>query len=590
VSRTPPDPRDTVHVKGYLAALIRCADPAIIARAHKIFGGGRLSAIPQLREILDELDALAKERLPIGESELLLLATRLAARDPGRGDAEDWLKVLQDLMKLPSQPSWIGWMEAKHLEAVIVHELRRVKESGLTDMKPGSMGRLLERLTADVQMVRLGSPEETDEPMIVRLSDVAPEEVKWLWPPYIAIGKLTFLEGDPDLGKTWFSLYVAAIVSRGWPLPDSAGFPGPSGQPGDVVYLSAEDGAADTLRPRLDAIGADVSRIHVLPGILKTNRVTGKKELVTITLSDLPVLEAALSKIRPVLLVVDPIQAYMGSKVDMWRPNQVRPVLAGLASLIERYQSASLCIRHLTKDAKTKALYRGLGSIDFAAAARSILIVGLDPQRPDRRVVAHLKSNLAPKGSSFSYELREGQFLWTGPSKLTASSLCKSEPTGEQQGALEEAVCFLTDALAAGPKPVEQVRAEAKKAGITPATLRRARIAVGVGSRRISIPGGKPGEGEWHWFLREVHPPEESPPYPDEHLENASQTLDPKEDPERIQDDQMSTLIDSENDQGDHLSTLNEQGNLFEEQGVTTRIQDDHRSVPGGSDDDSEFI
>ena len=229
------------------------------------------------------------------------------------------------------------------------------------------------------------------KPLIVRLGEVEPEKVAWLWEPYIPLGKLTILEGDPGIGKTWLSLKIAAIISRGDTFPGAEGIPRMQREPANVVYLSAEDGLADTLRPRLDKAGADANRIYALTGWEEVDPETGRRKNGSISLAALDVIETALMQIKPNLVVVDPIQAYLGAGVDMHRANEVRPVLAGLAALAEKHKFAALCIRHLGKSGQDRVIYRGLGSIDFAAAARSILLVGQHPDDERRRVLAQQK-------------------------------------------------------------------------------------------------------------------------------------------------------------------------------------------------------
>ena len=212
-------------------------------------------------------------------------------------------------------------------------------------------------------------------PQVITLATVQPEPVSWLWEPYIPRRKLTLVEGDPGMGKTWLMLQIAASVSQGYGLPGQDGKPQvkqDQGQP--VLYLSAEDGLADTLRPRLDAAGADCTKIHALTGW----RAQDGEAVTTgsITLADLPVIQTAMADYRPALVIIDPLQAYLGAKTDMYRANEVRPILAALVLLAEQYNCAIVCVRHLSKAPYSRAIYRGLGSIDFTAAARSVLLVG----------------------------------------------------------------------------------------------------------------------------------------------------------------------------------------------------------------------
>ncbi len=342
---------------------------------------------------------------------------------------------------------------------------------------------------------------------IICLGDVEPTEVSWLWYPYLPKGKLTLLEGDPSVGKTWLALQLAATISQGWPFPELDGVPRVSGEPATVLYLSAEDGLADTLRPRLDKLGADVSRVFVLTGC-----VNQKGELDGITLQDIDVLEQALKRVRPALLVVDPLQGYLGAKVDMHRANEVRPVLSALSALAERFDCAALCIRHLSKSPQGRALYRGMGSIDFAAAARSILMAGQDPDNPDRRAIVHIKSSLEQAGPSIGYELKEGCFMWTGLSDMTAATLLKPERGEEEKDALTEAAEFIKDILSNGPLPAKVVKNEAKAAGISSIALRRAKDPNGLVSVRVFKEKTK--DGQWLWEL------ENSLRENNEHLQN----------------------------------------------------------------------
>ncbi len=347
--------------------------------------------------------------------------------------------------------------------------------------------RLSDILTDQEQAELLAESEQgrdpetvTPIPVLVRLADVAPVEVDWLWKPYIPGGKLTILEGDPGLGKTWLALALAAIVTRGWPFPGQDGIPEQAREPANVLYLSAEDGLADTLRPRLDKAGADVSRVFVLTG-----QQNGGEMPEAVTLADVGVLRSALVAVKPALLIIDPLQAYLGAGVDMHRANEVRPVLAKLAGLAEEFNCAVLCIRHLGKGQQDRAIYRGLGSIDFAAAARSILLVGQDPENPQARAVVHIKSSLAAAGPSLGYTIGPDGFQWTGVSELTAAEILKPEQATEEKSALEEAEAFLLDLLAAGPVDSKTVFKEARRLGIAERTLKRAKAKAGIKSQKI---------------------------------------------------------------------------------------------------------
>jgi putative DNA primase/helicase len=317
---------------------------------------------------------------------------------------------------------------------------------------------------------------------IVRMADVQPETVRWLWHPYIALGKLTILEGDPGLGKSWLTCALAAGVSRGY-LPGVEPF-----KPGRVLMLSAEDGLGDTLRPRLDSVRADVSRVYALAGA------------VTFDAAGLLQLEAAIIEYGPKLVVVDPLFAFTGGKVDIHRANECRAISAPLAAIAERHSCAIVAVRHLGKSrGGGHALNAGIGSIDFAAAARSVLLVGQDPDEPSKRAIVQIKNNLAPHGEAVGYKLEDGQFYWTGTSDLTAGRILAAATDEEERGSIGEAVDFLRVALSDGGRDAKAIEAEAKQAGVNPATLRRAKMKLNVRSHKVGMPGTH--YQKWVWEL-----------------------------------------------------------------------------------------
>ncbi|MCW8140606.1 MAG: AAA family ATPase, partial [Planctomycetota bacterium] len=348
-------------------------------------------------------------------------------------------------------------------------------------------------------------------PVLVRAADVDPVDVRFLWRPYLPLGKLTLLEGDPSAGKTWLALSLATAVSLGAPFPAVEGLPRDVRPPADVIYLTAEDGIDDTLRPRLDRMGADVRRVHFLMG-WKRGMVGGQ-----ITLQDLDVLGAALRQVRPALVVVDPVQAFLGAEVDMHRANEVRPVLTGLVKLAEEHACAVVAIRHLSKAPATKAMFRGLGSIDFTAAARSVLLAGKDPGSGDR-AMCHVKASVAREGPAQGYTITDEEGCsWTGASHLTAQDLVAAEkPSRERGGSVDDAVAFLADALAAGPRPAAEVERDADGAGVSTATLKRAKGQLRVESYRSNARGQGRGRGAWMWALPGAQDPDAAS-YDDEH-------------------------------------------------------------------------
>jgi hypothetical protein len=322
------------------------------------------------------------------------------------------------------------------------------------------------------------------EPNLVCLASVLPEPVEWLIWPYLPLRKLTVCEGDPGEGKTYAALAMCASITCGR-VPIS----GENGHaPANVLYLTAEDDPRDTLRPRFDSLGGDPQHFHVLRDT--KCGCDGKQEYGPLWLTDIAMIERALELTRPVLVVVDPLQGFLGAEVDFHRANEVRPVLANLARLAERFDCAFIIVRHLSKGAQSRALYRGLGSVDIVAAARSVLLAGHVPHDPTQRALVHLKSSCAPLGPAVGYRLDEKGFAWTGVSQLSAGDLLAPEEMGSKS-ALDEAKEFIRTTLSGGSKPTRMVEQSAKQQDISLITLRRAAKLLGVRRR----PSGF--KGEW---------------------------------------------------------------------------------------------
>jgi AAA domain-containing protein/DNA primase RepB-like protein len=344
---------------------------------------------------------------------------------------------------------------------------------------------LPERLdTLEPESSAKGETSDKGAPLrLVCMADVQPESVSWLWHPYIALGKLTFLEGDPGLGKSWITCAIAASITTGRGLPNAEPF-----EPRNVLMLSAEDGLADTLRPRLDAVGADVSRVFALDEPLTFDQI------------GLLRLEAAIIENKADFVTIDPFFAYTGGKVDIHRANECRAISAPLAAIAERQGCALLAVRHLGKSRGSgHALNAGIGSIDFVAAARSVLLAGIDPDEPSRRAIVQTKNNLAPHGEAIGYMLEGGQFYWTGASDLTAGRILSAVSDEEERGTIAEAMDFLRTALSDGARDSKAVKDEAKQAGVSEATLRRAKDRLKVRVKKVGLPGSH--FQKWVWEL-----------------------------------------------------------------------------------------
>ena len=334
-----------------------------------------------------------------------------------------------------------------------------------------------------------------DTVSLVRLADVYPERVNWLWPGYLARGKLHVIDGDPGLGKSTLTTDLAARVTTGKPWPD-----GQAGCPtGGVVLLSAEDGLADTIRPRLDAAGADLDRVVALTGVRYLDPGAGE------VLERMPALPGDIGRIRytvervgAALVVIDPLMAYLGGDVNSYRDQDVRRALAPLSTMAEATGAAVILVRHLTKGGGSNALYRGGGSIGIIGAARIGYTVGRDPDDEQRVIVAGTKANITTMPASLAYRLTEApehgcaRVEWeTAPVSYTAMDLLSAatetpDERGERRDAAEWLRCYLTDE--GGSAAVADIVKAAKIEGISDRTLRRTRWAIGATASRSGFP------------------------------------------------------------------------------------------------------
>lgn len=346
------------------------------------------------------------------------------------------------------------------------------------------------------RLERLGGQELGDSASgIVRLSDVDPEAIKWLWPDRIPLGKLTMLDGDPGLLKSTITLDLAARLSRGASMPD--GTEPEVGRPAGTVLLTAEDGLADTVRPRLDAAEGDPRRVAVVKHV---STVNGEPRLPHV--EDTPELARALDKVEARLLVVDPLMAFLPSDVNSHRDQDVRRALAPLAELADDTGVAVVAIRHLNKSGGNNPKYRGGGSIGLIGAARSGLMVAEDPDAPDtRRILAPTKANLSEPAPSLAYrplEAKNGavRVEWEGKSGHAAHALLEIS-SEEERTKRDEAADVLREELRNGPIAVEELKQLADRLGIGWRTFRRAKKRLGVDHQKRGFDGG------WEWELPE---------------------------------------------------------------------------------------
>lgn len=325
----------------------------------------------------------------------------------------------------------------------------------------------------------------THRAIVRTLSTVEPEDITWLWPGRIARGKLTLIAGDPGLGKSFMTLDIAARLSTGASWPD-----GGSAPTADVLLLTAEDGVADTIVPRLQRMGADMDRVHVLESVLDPK---DDHERLFRLRTDLAALEDAVEQVHPAVVVVDPLSAYLAG-IDSHRSAEVRSALAPLMTLGERTGVTPLCTAHLSKAESRSAIYRISGSLDFVAAARAAFLVAEDPEEDSRRLVLPMKMNIAEKPPGIGFSILDGAVVWDNR-PVTVSLFDVLTPNRESRTKLEAAKLLLREVLAGGPVSEPEVEAQAKREGIGPRTLRRAKESLGVASEKKGIIGG------WEWSL-----------------------------------------------------------------------------------------
>lgn len=329
---------------------------------------------------------------------------------------------------------------------------------------------------------------------VVRLADVQPERVQWLWSGRVPFGMITLLDGDPALGKSTLTIDLAARVTTGRPMPFPAADDSKPGMIGDVVILTAEDHLAATVRPRLDAARGDAQRVHVLTGVARR----GDPDAPPVLPTDIAALEDAIKRTKARLVIIDPLMAFLGADIDSYRDQDVRRALAPLAKVAAATGAAIIIVRHLRKSAGS-ALYRGGGSIGIIGAARSALIVAKDPDDEQGRLMAVAKGNLAPPEPTLRWRVVDadgvGRVQWDGVADgVTADDLAAPPipPTPEDRDQVAQAAAALRELLAGGPMPTQEVEREIRKlVGCSKRTIERARGLVGIVSRPDRDGGGR---------------------------------------------------------------------------------------------------
>jgi hypothetical protein len=339
------------------------------------------------------------------------------------------------------------------------------------------------------------------ELVIHRASEIEPKAIDWLWPGRIALGKLSIVAGEPGTGKSHLSAFLAAAVSIGGQLPADEG----NVPQGDVIILSAEDDACDTIRPRLQAAGADLGRVFIVSAV---RHGTGEGGTTFNLEADLDLLEKEIARIGNVrLVIIDPISSYLGT-IDAHKNSEVRSVLEPLGEMAARLGLAVVAVTHLAKNNGIKAINRVIGSIGFVAAARAVHLVAKDPHDGDRRLFVILKNNLSADRGGLAFRVEQHAIgndiastaiVWEAePVTLTADEIVGAGDAGERRPAQAEAERFLTDLLANGSIAQKEVDRRADQAGHSRASVKRAKQSFKIESTRV---GGVAGDGEWLWSL-----------------------------------------------------------------------------------------
>ena len=324
--------------------------------------------------------------------------------------------------------------------------------------------------------------EETKNGLqMIKMSEIQSQEVSWLWYPFIPYGKLTIIQGDPGDGKTTLVLNIAAKLSKGEGLDSEMKL----SEPINVIYQSAEDGLADTVKPRLELAGADCERILVIDEKEKSLSMVDER------------LERAIAQTKARMLILDPIQTYLGGGMDMNRANEARDMTKKLGALAEKHQCAIVLIGHMNKAAGNKAAYRGMGSIDFFAVARSVLLVGRVEGEPNIRAVIQIKNNLAAFGHPKAFALSEDGFGWLGDYEITADEVLGG--IAPKANKMEQAKRLLRElALTSDAVQSNEIFDMADEQGISKRTLENAKRELGIRARKIN--------NSWYWELDKVKP------------------------------------------------------------------------------------
>ncbi len=317
-----------------------------------------------------------------------------------------------------------------------------------------------DRKKAIAETITIKVPESEERVPMLCYEDIEQTSVEWLWFPYIPFGKLTIIQGNPGEGKTYFAMMLTAACTNRKLFPNMEDI-----EPFNVIYQTAEDGMGDTIKPRLVEAGADLSRVMVIDDTEEA-----------LTLSD-DRIEKAVRQNHVRLVIIDPVQAFIGADVDMNRANEVRPVFRKLGMIAEKTGCAIVLIGHLNKSSGTQSTYRGLGSIDIMAAVRSLIFIGKVRKDPTTRVLIHEKSSLAPPGETMAFKLGDEEgFRWVGAYEISADELLDGKEGKATETKLERGAKLIRELLADKKEiSIRELDEKAKEQGISGRTMRDVR-------------------------------------------------------------------------------------------------------------------
>ena len=317
--------------------------------------------------------------------------------------------------------------------------------------------------------------EQKTQLKMIKMSEIETQEIKWLWYPFIPYGKLTIVQGDPGDGKTTMILNLAAQLSKGKCFEGGSGVDAPM----KVIYQTAEDGLADTVKPRLEKAGADCEQILVIDESDKSLSMIDER------------IEEALKTTGAKMLILDPIQAYLGGGMDMNRANEAREMTKRLGQLADKYECAIILIGHMNKAAGNKAAYRGMGSIDFFAVARSVLLVGRVEGEPNIRAVVQIKNNLAEFGHPKAFRLSDDGFEWMGDYDITVDEVLGGIAPLEQAKRLLMELAKTNNMMLSS-----EIVGLAVEEDISKRTMEMAKKTLNIQAKKIN--------NAWYWILDDL--------------------------------------------------------------------------------------